>query len=266
MEKKQVKFASEDIIAVEEIAEQLASELNLNEDVDIVASEDVVPIVEDESNDGVATAEKILAELPDEEKIICDDDEADKILAEANALEEEIDAQIAEDEKCPDCGEQPCACNKAAEDKTASEEKVAEEKTAAEEKVAEDKTAAEEKAAEEKVAEEKTASEEKTAAEENVAEDKTASETKPGIEDKIGDEANGGDPSVSDLPDTKIDCDSDKEVFGQNTDSEYVASIVKRLDIVAAALEKRNMVKMAFRVDQLTDQIEASIRNAKSNK
>ena len=82
----------------------------------------------------------------------------------------------------------------------------------------------------------------------------------PGIEDSIGDEANGGDPSVSELPDTKIDCESDKEVFGRSTDSEYVAKITARLDRVAAALEARGMKKMAFRVDQLSDKLEASIR------
>ena len=87
-----------------------------------------------------------------------------------------------------------------------------------------------------------------------------ASEAMPGIEDKIGDEANGGDPSVSELPDTKIDCESYKDVFGQNTDSEYVAKITARLDRVASALEARGMKKMAFRVDQLSDKLEASIR------
>lgn len=89
---------------------------------------------------------------------------------------------------------------------------------------------------------------------------KKASETKKGIEDDITDTANGGDPSVSEIPDTKIDCDTDKEVFGRNTDSEYVASITKKLDRVAAALERRGMNRMAFRIDQLSDRLEASVR------
>ncbi len=89
---------------------------------------------------------------------------------------------------------------------------------------------------------------------------KKASETKKGIEDDITDTANGGDPSVSELPDTKIDCGTDKEVFGRNTDSEYVASITKKLDRVAAALERRGMNRMAFRIDQLSDRLEASVR------
>ncbi len=224
MEKENRKFASEDILAIEELAEQLASELNVDDDIEQVADEtaDAVPIVEDPTPDEVvAAAEELLndAELPDDKEIVGDHDvqdilkEADEleddldsmeVAEEADALEKELDACIASD-ACPDCGKEPCECNKEASEKVASE-------------------------------------------------------VKPGIEDKIGDEANGGDPSVSDLPDTKIDCDTDKEVFGQNTDSEYVAKITARLDRVAAALEARGMKKMAFRVDQLSDKLEASIR------
>lgn len=86
----------------------------------------------------------------------------------------------------------------------------------------------------------------------------TASELKHGIEDEIGDEARGGDPSVSELPKTVIDCDTDKEVFPTN--SEYVANITKRLDRVAGILEKRGMKRLAFRVDQLSDKLESSIK------
>ena len=87
---------------------------------------------------------------------------------------------------------------------------------------------------------------------------KTASETTPGIEDEIGDEAKGGDPSVSTITDSKVDVSTDKEVFPTN--SEYVAKITARLDRVANILEKRGMKRMAFRVDQLSDKLEASIR------
>jgi hypothetical protein len=225
MEKENRKFASEDILAIEELAEQLASELNVDDDIEQVEDEtaDAVPIVEDPTPDEVtAAAEELLAdaELPDEQKIVGDHDvqdvlkEADELedeidkqeaAADADALEKELDACTTAGESCPECGKEPCECNKEASEKVASE-------------------------------------------------------MKPGIEDKIGDEANGGDPSVSELPDTKIDCESDKEVFGQNTDSEYVAKITARLDRVAAALEARGMKKMAFRVDQLSDKLEASIR------
>jgi hypothetical protein len=78
------------------------------------------------------------------------------------------------------------------------------------------------------------------------------------LEDKIGDEAHGGDPSVSDIVDTKVDVSTDKEVFPTN--SEYVARITKRLDRVANILEKRGLKRMAFRVDQLSDKLESSIR------
>ena len=225
MEKENRKFASEDILAIEELAEQLASELNVDDDIEQVEDEtaDAVPIVEDPTPDEVtAAAEELLAdaELPDEQKIVGDHDvqdvlkEADEledeidrqeVAADADALEKELDACTTAGESCPECGKEPCECNKEASEKVASE-------------------------------------------------------VKPGIEDKIGDEVNGGDPSVSELPDTKIDCESDKEVFGQNTDSEYVAKITARLDRVAAALEARGMKKMAFRVDQLSDKLEASIR------
>lgn len=89
---------------------------------------------------------------------------------------------------------------------------------------------------------------------------KKASEEKKGIEDEIGDEAHGGDPSVSDVAPggDDVDVSTDKEVFPTN--SEFVAKITKRLDRVATELEKRGMKRMAFRVDQLSDKIEASIR------
>lgn len=225
MKKENRKFASEDILAIEELAEQLASELDVDDDIEQVEDEtaDAVPIVEDQTHDEViAAAEELLAdaELPDEKEIIGDHDvqdvlkEADELEDElgrqevaddADALEKELDACTTASESCPECGKEPCECKKESSKKMASE-------------------------------------------------------AKPGIEDKIGDEANGGDPSVSELPDTKIDCESDKEVFGRNTDSEYVAKITARLDRVASALEARGMKKMAFRVDQLSDKLEASIR------
>ena len=220
MKKENRKFASEDILAIEELAEQLASELDVNDDIEQIEDEtaDEVPIVEDPTPDEViAAAEELFAdaELPDEQKIVGDhdvqdilkdadelEDELDRheVIADADALEDELDACTTASECCPECGKEPCECKK------------------------------------------------------------VASEVNPGIEDSIGDEANGGDPSVSELPDTKIDCESDKEVFGRSTDSEYVAKITARLDRVAAALEARGMKKMAFRVDQLSDKLEASIR------
>lgn len=225
MKKENRKFASEDILAIEELAEQLASELDVNDDIEQIEDEtaDEVPIVEDPTPDEViAAAEELLAdaELPDEQKIVGDhdvqdilkdadelEDELDRheVIADADALEDELDACTTAGECCPECGKEPCECKKESSKKKASE-------------------------------------------------------VNPGIEDNIGDEANGGDPSVSELPDTKIDCESDKEVFGRNTDSEYVAKITARLDRVAAALEARGMKKMAFRVDQLSDKLEASIR------
>ena len=77
MKKENRKFASEDILAIEELAEQLASELDVDDDIEQVEDEtaDAVPIVEDQTPDEViAAAEELLAdaELPDEKKIIGD--------------------------------------------------------------------------------------------------------------------------------------------------------------------------------------------------
>lgn len=75
---------------------------------------------------------------------------------------------------------------------------------------------------------------------------------------EIGDEANGGDPSVSEIVKTDVDVNTDAEVFP--TDSEYVAKVTARLDRVADILEKRGMKKMAYRLDVLSDKLEASVR------
>lgn len=88
----------------------------------------------------------------------------------------------------------------------------------------------------------------------------TASEVAPGIEDEIGDEANGGDPSVSEVAEggEGVEVSTDAEVFP--TESEYVAKITARLDRVANYLEKHGQKKMAYRIDLLSDRLEASIR------
>lgn len=87
---------------------------------------------------------------------------------------------------------------------------------------------------------------------------KKASESAHGIEDEIGDESRGGDPSVSEIVKNDVECSSYKEVFPTN--SKYVANITKRLDRVATILEKRGMKRLAFRVDQLSDKLESSIK------
>ncbi len=86
----------------------------------------------------------------------------------------------------------------------------------------------------------------------------TASEEEPGVEDEIGDEANGGDPSVSELPDTQIDTATDSEVYP--TESQYVAHLTARLDKIATALERKGLKRMAFRVDKLSDELENSVK------
>lgn len=87
----------------------------------------------------------------------------------------------------------------------------------------------------------------------------TASEEAPGVEDEITDTATGGDPTVSEIAPggEGVEVQTDGEVFP--TDSEYVAKITARLDRVADILEKRGMKRMAFRIDRLSDQLEASL-------
>lgn len=85
-----------------------------------------------------------------------------------------------------------------------------------------------------------------------------SSETQKGIQDEIGDEAHGGDPSVSEVVKTTVDCDTDKEVFPTN--SQYVARITRRLDRVASSLEAKGMKKMAFRIDQISDKLESLLK------
>lgn len=90
----------------------------------------------------------------------------------------------------------------------------------------------------------------------------TASEVAPGIEDEIGDEANGGDPSVSEIAEggEGVEVSTDAEVFPTESDRVAVAKITARLDRVANYLEKHGQKKMAYRIDLLSDRLEASIR------
>jgi hypothetical protein len=220
---KDLKFASEefeaDDITVEELEEQLSDELDMD-DVEL-----------DEVKELDVEADEEL----DKEEVKAS--EEDKILAEAEALLKAFEA----DEEAP-----------------AEEVKVSEE----------DEILAECKEIEAKIAvaegadlpddKEIVSEEDKILAECKEIEAKIASEVADGVEDKIGDEAHGGDPSVSDIVDTKVDVSTDKEVFPTN--SEYVARITKRLDRVANILEKRGLKRMAFRVDQLSDKLESSIR------
>lgn len=216
MNKQNLRFAKEDIEAIECLAEQLSDELNAS-DLGIEGDDDgVAPIKE---NDVAKIAEELVRDadddiVPDDKKVIADDDaqsicaEADElenqiacheVTAEADALEKELDAcTTTAGESCPECGKKPCECNKESSEKVASE-------------------------------------------------------LKP------GDEANGGDPSVSEIVDNDIDAESIRDVVGIE-DKEYVAKITARLDRVANALEKRGMKRMAFRVDQLSDRLEASVK------
>ena len=75
---------------------------------------------------------------------------------------------------------------------------------------------------------------------------------------EIGDEAHGGDPSVSEITDNDVEVNTDAEVFP--TDSEYVAKITAKLDKVASYLEKTGRKRMAYRLDVLSDKLEQSVR------
>ena len=88
-----------------------------------------------------------------------------------------------------------------------------------------------------------------------------ASETTPGIEDEIGDEAKGGDPSVSNLVDTKVDVSTDKEVYP--TKSEYVAKLQKHIKL-AKAVKKSNKMTAEEKKEAL-QKIEDATKKAKKD-
>lgn len=89
-----------------------------------------------------------------------------------------------------------------------------------------------------------------------IAAERRASTVRKGIEDRIGDQAHGGQPSTRELAKSKPAVGTRKGVFGTNSRSQYVASITKRLDRVADILEKQGKKRMAFRIDRLADAIE----------
>ena len=221
---KDLKFASEefeaDDITVEELEEQLSDELDMDDvELDEVKELDVEADEElDKEEVKVSEEEEILAEAEDLLKAFEADEEAPAEEEVKVSEEEEILAECEEIE----------AKIAAAEGADLPDDK------------------------------EIVSEEEEILAECEEIEAKIASEVADGVEDKIGDEAHGGDPSVSDIVDTKVDVSTDKEVFPTN--SEYVARITKRLDRVANILEKRGLKRMAFRVDQLSDKLESSIR------
>ena len=93
------------------------------------------------------------------------------------------------------------------------------------------------------------------------AESKTSSVAdKNGIEEEIGNEAAGEDPSVSTVTKSEPDCETLCEVAtGKN---EFVAkSITRRLDRCADVCEKRGLTKLAFAIDKMSDEIEKTFGN-----
>lgn len=69
---------------------------------------------------------------------------------------------------------------------------------------------------------------------------KTASIEKPGIEDEIGDEANGGDPSTSELK-----------------------KIISSLDDFSSKMEKEGNKRFAYRLDRVANQLDLELKNLK---
>lgn len=214
------EFEAEDIIAIEELEEQLADELEMD-DVKVEETTDA------ENDELIAEAEEILKAFEEEAEEAPAPVEAEE--AEAPAPVEAADTEVSDDKEIVSEEDEIIKACEELEAKIAAFE-----------------------------AEEAEVPAPVEACDEKEEEVKTASETTPGIEDEIGDEAKGGDPSVSTITDSHVDVSTDKEVFPTN--SEYVAKITQRLDRVANILEKRGMKRMAFRVDQLSDKLEASIR------
>lgn len=198
-----------------------------------------------------ALEEQLADELEMEDVNKADGSEEKELIAEAEEILKAFEEEAEETPAAPAPEEAPAAPAVEAEDKADTEVPDDKEILSEEEEII---AACEELEAKIAVFE----AEEEINACGDTEEVKTASETTPGIEDEIGDEAKGGDPSVSTITDSKVDVSTDKEVFPTN--SEYVAKITARLDRVANILEKRGMKRMAFRVDQLSDKLEASIR------
>ena len=93
-------------------------------------------------------------------------------------------------------------------------------------------------------------------AEEDIA---IGSEVNPGIEDTVGNEASGGDPSLSIDPiadgygdDAQAEAlDMDKDVVVA-----HVKSLIARLDRVAAKYEQAGNIRMAYKVDKAAEKLE----------
>lgn len=89
--------------------------------------------------------------------------------------------------------------------------------------------------------------------------EKKASVEEKGIEDEIGNEAFGEDPSVSTAVESDVDCETPKQTVSSN--SEYIAKkCTAKLDRCAEILEKRGMKRIAFAIDKISDEIEASLK------
>lgn len=72
-----------------------------------------------------------------------------------------------------------------------------------------------------------------------VEESKNASEVAPGVEDKIGDETDGGDPSVSKLVKSDVEVSTAKEVYPTN--SQYVAKLHHFIKLAKAVKKSKKM-------------------------
>ena len=93
-------------------------------------------------------------------------------------------------------------------------------------------------------------------------EEKVASETEAGIEDEITDTMGGGEPTVSEVApggeEAKEEVQETSEVYP--TESAYVASLVRKFDRIANQLEKKGMKRLAYRLDKISDSLEASYK------
>lgn len=89
-----------------------------------------------------------------------------------------------------------------------------------------------------------------TASDDDVAEFK-ASRNTPGIEDTIGNQANGGDPSLSKI----LDIEDDVQV-GNKEQEAAIKKITARLDRLANYCERSGHKRLAYRLDVISDKLE----------
>lgn len=87
-----------------------------------------------------------------------------------------------------------------------------------------------------------------------IASRRKADINRPGVEDTIGNEANGGSPSVS-----EVVPGGDDVKLNENDQKETIKSITARLDRLANYCQRSGHKRLAYNLDMISDKLESSI-------